>query len=125
MSYRDKLTLGSVGGQRGIFLQCNKSEKKSVVRRYSPDGSLQWMSEKVQSRHTDGTPKHLHIPILEEGIYEVLGQPKLSGFYALYLNGKGYMSYCPLDRKAATAVLAKIGSDGLRAALVAVGKSVY
>lgn len=53
------------------------------------------MSEKVQSRHTDGTPKHLHIPILEEGIYEVLGQPKLSGSYTLYLNGKGT---CPTVR---------------------------
>ncbi len=125
MSYRDKLTLGAVGGRRGIFLQCNKSEKKSVVRRHFPDGARQWMSEKVQSRHTDGTAKHLHIPILEEGIYEVLGQPKLSGYYAFYLNDKGYMSYCALDPKLATAVLAKIGSDGLRAALLAVGKTLY
>ena len=125
MSYRDKLTLGTVGGQRGIFLQCNKSEKKSVVGRYFPVGRRQWMSEKVQSRHTDGTPKHLHIPILEEGVYEVLGQPKLSGFYALYLNEKGYMSYCALDPNMAAALLAKFGSDGLRAALVAMGKAVY
>lgn len=83
------------------------------------------MSEKVQSRHTDGTPKHLHIPILEEGVYEVLGQPKISELYALYLNGKGYMSCCALDPNMATALLAKFGSDGLRAALVAMGEAVY
>ncbi|MGY8564481.1 hypothetical protein L0938_13790 [Paracidovorax citrulli] len=83
------------------------------------------MGEKVQSRHKDGTPKHLHIPILEEGIYEVLGQPKLSGFYALYLNSKGYISYCALDTKMATALLAGLGSGGLRAALVAMGKTVF
>ncbi|MEB1795940.1 hypothetical protein VDR45_09565 [Xanthomonas campestris pv. campestris] len=83
------------------------------------------MSEKVQSRHNDGAPKHLHISILEEGIYEVIGQPKLSGFYALYLNSMGYISYFALDSEMATALLAAPGSAGLRAALIAKGKKVF
>ena len=92
--YRNTLTLGDSDGKRVFILQCNKSEKKSVIKRHHNDGTFSWLSEKVATKHNDGKPKILHIAIPDEGIYQIYGQPVLSGLYCIYraLNGKLYYS---------------------------------
>lgn len=124
--YRKKLTLETIGGVRTLILQCNKSERKSVVRHHTPDGSKSWMKDKVASQHPDGTPKHLHIALANEGVYEVIGQPQLSGFYAFYNGVRGTLYYAPISQAEGQQVLTAVrNGSSHRDALVALGKSLF
>lgn len=122
--YRKKLTFETIGGTRGIVLQCNKSEKKSVLKRHLPGGEHQWMKEAVTSKHPDGTPKHLHIPILEEGVYQLFGQPTLSGYYCFYKAMNGLIYYAPISQPEAKSLLEK-GLRNARQQLIEMGKPVF
>jgi len=122
--YRKKLTFETIGGQRGIILQCNKSEKKSVVKRHLQDGQFKWMSESVTSKHPDGSPKHLHVKIQEEGIYQIFGQPTLSGFYCFYKALNGLIYYAPISEGQVKALLAAAPLD-FRQALIGMNVTVF
>jgi hypothetical protein len=96
-NYRDQLSWEHSSGQRVLVLQCNKSERKSLVRHHKEDGSTKWLSDRVASQHPDGTPKHLHIAIPSEGIYEVVGQPKLTGLYCVYTGTNGLLYHSSIS----------------------------
>lgn len=124
--YRNKLTVSSSAGQRIIILQCNASEKKSLIRHHKEDGEAVWLSERVASKHQNGKPKHLHLAVLSEGIYEVVGQPVLSGFYCFYRDSKGQLYYAPINAADRLALAdAKAKGSSYREALTALGKRVF
>ncbi|MEI7188057.1 hypothetical protein [Dickeya dianthicola] len=95
--YRKKLNLLTSNGQRVFILQCNKSEKKSVIKRYHNNGGFSWLSDHVAVKHPDGKPKILHIPIPDEGIYQIYGQPELSGLYCVYSSIQGQLYYTKIS----------------------------
>jgi hypothetical protein len=122
-NYRDTLTLEYHAGQRILVLQCNKSERKSLVKHHKEDGTTAWMSEKVASQHPDKTPKHLHISILTEGIYEVMGQPKLSGLYCFYKGNNGQLYYSSISQaEQQTLITQKKSGIDYRTTLLALNK---
>jgi len=124
--YRKKLTLETIGGQRMMILQCNKSEMKSVVRCHASNGTVSWAKETVASRHADGKPKHLHILLPDEGVYEVFGQPHLSGSYAIYRGSNGTLYYSAISVPERAQVLQAVASGSTyRAALTTLGKSLF
>ena len=122
-NYRETLTLENHGGQRIVVLQCNKSERKSVIKHHKEDGTTSWMADKVASQHPDGTPKHLHIAIPNEGIYEIFGQPKLSGLYCFYKgsNAQIYYSGISLQEKQ-TLISNKNSGTDYKTSLKSLGK---
>lgn len=127
VDYRKKLTLANSSGSRVMILQCNKSERKSFVKHHKDDGSMTWAPEKVVTKHADGvTPKILHITVVSEEIYEVCGQPVISGLYCFYTDLKGVIWYSPIspsDRLALVAV--KKAGKSFRDGLIDLGKRVF
>ncbi len=122
-NYRERLTLEYASGQRVIVLQCNKSERKSLVKHHKDDGTSAWMSERTASQHPDGTPKHLHIAISQEGIYEVIGQPVLSGFYCIYKGQNDHLYYSGVTKsEVATLNSQHKAGTTYRQALLSMGK---
>ena len=93
---RETLTLQTIGGVRGIILHCNKNEKKSVIKHFKEDGTEKWMSDTITSKHLDGSPKTLHIPITVEGVYRLFNQPHLAGWYCFYTSSIGIINYAPI-----------------------------
>lgn len=85
------------GNQQSFLLECLKTERKSLVKHHKEDGTFSWLRDKVVSQFLDKKPKVLHILIPSEGIYEVIGQPYISGLYCLYTNSKGSLSYKPIS----------------------------
>lgn len=124
--YRKKLTLIDSSASRVMVLQCNKSERKSFVKHYQDDGTTAWAREAVVGWHPDKTPKILHIAVQSEQVYEVFGQPNISGLYAFYSDPKGKIWYCPISQEE-RAVLkgAKKKGKTFRDALVELSKKVF
>ncbi|MDF3982161.1 hypothetical protein P3W23_09185 [Luteibacter sp. PPL554] len=123
---RKTLTLVTQGKKRSILLHCLKSERKSVVKRHLEDGTTMWMRDTVASQHADKSPKHLHIEISEEGIYEVFGQPNLSGRYCFYMGSSGLLNYAPVSNAEHAALIAgKKTGVAYRQQLLAMGKRVF
>ncbi|WP_449506430.1 hypothetical protein [Enterobacter hormaechei] len=122
-NYRNSLTLGESNGKRVFILQCNKSEKKSVIKHHHSDGSTSWLSEWVATKHTDGKPKILHIPIPSEGIFEIYGQPNLAGLYCIYsgVNGRLYYTSIGFNEKNQLIIVQHSGGS-LRQELLKMGK---
>lgn len=127
VDYRKKLTLGNSSGSRVIILQCNKSEKKSFVKHHQADGGAAWAKEKVVTWHADNkTPKILHITVVSEEIYEVIGQPVVSGLYAFYTDLKGGVWYSPISPADRAALIAsKKAGKSYRDSLAGLGKHVF
>ncbi|MBO9741524.1 hypothetical protein J7432_21625 [Xanthomonas axonopodis pv. begoniae] len=124
--YRNKLTLIGSSGSRVMVLQCNKSERKSFVKHYQDDGNTGWAKETVVGWHPDKTPKILHVAVQSEQVYEIFGQPKISGLYALYSDSKGQVWYCSISQEE-RAVLKEAKKKGktFRDALLELGKNVF
>lgn len=110
-----------------MILQCNKSEKKSFVKHLKDDGTTAWALEKVVTKHADGkTPKILHITVASEEIYEVCGQPVISGLYGFYTDLKGVVWYSPISPSDRQALVAgKKAGKPFRDGLIALGKRVF
>lgn len=124
--YRNKLTLDIIGGQRVTILHCNKSEQKSFVRHHALDGGSSWAREAVASRHDGGKPKHLHIFIPDEGVYEIFGQPHLKGSYVMYRGKAGTLYYAPVSPEERKIILNRVAAgSSYRQALAAMGKNLF
>ncbi|SDW85273.1 hypothetical protein [Lysobacter enzymogenes] len=124
--YRQTLTLITIGGQSGVLLECLKSEKKSVVKWHRDNGTSAWMKDAINSTHNDGKPKHIFIAIQDEGIYQIYGQPMLSGLYCFYTSSRGGIVYAPIAPQDQQALFnAKAAGSSYRNALIALGKKVF
>lgn len=89
------------GSQFTIELKSNPTTGYSWILRKLPDnvayvGSQYDEDSTCQSKKLLGCGgKHILIP--SEGIYEIIGQPYISGLYCLYTNSKGLLSYKPIS----------------------------
>ena len=124
--YRKTLTLETIGGARGVMLYCLLSEKKSVIKHYPASGDAHWMRENITAKHPNGTPKILHVPISQEGIYQIFGQPTLAGLYCFYFGSSGLINYAPISASDRTAIeTARNAGSSYRDALIALNKRVF
>lgn len=123
---REVLTFETIGGVRGIFLHCNKNEKKALIRHYKEDGTERWMPETVTSRHLNGAPKTLHIPIVVEGIYQLINQAKLAGWYCFYFRSTGIINYASISLIEKQAIeQSRASGQSYRNILLGMQKQVY
>ncbi|HFF2829453.1 TPA: hypothetical protein ACG4NT_000123 [Stenotrophomonas maltophilia] len=125
--YRKTLTFEVIGGERGIFLQCNKSEAVSQVFRLLPKGAAQAVLGEVKVWHPrkgdeKAKPKNIHFVIKDEGVYEVTNQPKLAGFYLFTTASGGRMTYLAISSAERTALLAAPAGANLESMLTALRK---
>ncbi|UKE68682.1 hypothetical protein K8O61_14515 [Xanthomonas cerealis pv. cerealis] len=110
--YRKVLTFEIIGGKRGIFLQCNKSEAVSQVFRLLPKGSKTFVQGDVKMWHVKSKPdekakpKNIHFIIEDEGVYEITNQPRLAGFYLFTKSPSGRVTYFAISTQEKDALLA-------------------
>ena len=125
--YRKKLTLTNSSGARVMILQCNKQERKSFVKHHKDDGSMAWAPEKTVAWHADKkTPKVLHITVVSEEVYEIIGQTHISGLYCCYTGLAGTVWYSQITDAHKQALFAgKKAGKSFRDTLVALGKTVF
>ncbi|WP_379655646.1 hypothetical protein [Pseudoxanthomonas sp. UC19_8] len=115
--YRKVLTFETIGGKRGIFLQCNKSEAVSQVFRLLLKGGKAFVQGDVKMWHPKkpdekSKPKNIHFIIEDEGVYEITNQPKLAGFYLFTKSPTGRMTYFAISAQQKDSLLAAPeGSD--------------
>ncbi len=110
--YRSVLTFETIGGKRGIFLQCNKSDAVSQVFRLHPRGGNALVRGDVKMWHTKSKPderakpKQIHLVIEDDGVYEITNQSKLAGFYLFKKSPTGRMTYFAISAQEKDSLLA-------------------
>ncbi|EGD07183.1 hypothetical protein VDQ16_11835 [Xanthomonas campestris pv. campestris] len=109
--YKRFLTFETIGGKRGILLQCNKSEAVSQFFRLRPKGNKTSVSGNVTVWHPravdeKGKPKNIHFIIEDDGVYEVTNQRTLAGFYLFQKTPNGRMIYFAISTQEKDLLLA-------------------
>lgn len=121
---RKILKFAYTNNQQYFLLECLKTERKSLVKYHKEDGTTSWLKDKVVAQFKDKTPKTLHVLIPAEGIYEIIGQPYITGLYCLYKGSKGTFNYEPISEQEKQ-ILITLHNNGIayRDALISLGKT--